>query len=535
MSRRFTEHLPWNVDKGTILRWDLDVEAGTLVAWLIPGVVIGILGLPRPPWRQWVTAAALIVFIALAAILGPYLTRHIAYATAPLLSLLIASIAGGLCILPARFLPDRMWWPDFRFSKRDPDQHGRRNRLAALLCAAMFADLVVWTWVRDPSAHRPDLRANLAASLQFLILVPIAGMQASYLRALMRREDRGRKRGYMKKKDLAYGKVAWSRLIGLGVPTGVLVLSMVGELISRNGLDQSARPADWELWPLLVAFAGTWAILLMVRAYTRSSRHNLDTIDLPILLVILIIIAATGVCLTAYMVDHLFTQVGWVIVLAVIYGAATAHSLYFHTAGEHLVRLGVGVVAVMAAVGTSSTLLMLWLLSCALWTTGRPLYTSSAVPITVLILIGNGILVWTIGTILTARRARSLSGYTTEQNLGIDLLTYAGLGIVLAVLPDLLVGHLKHVPHNELLWVLLVPAGFLGWQAVSFMNKTFDAVNHMLKEEEIKILLIEGEPPVSQEDSQLHDQRVRSHFSGLKAGTLLAVTVGMIWVLSAAA
>ena len=232
--------------------------------------------------------------------------------------------------------------------------------------------------------------------------------------------------------------------------------------------------------------------------------------------------------------DHVFFQIGWVVILAVIYGAATAHSLYFHTAGEHLVRPGAGVVAVMAAVGASSTLLMLWLLGCALWTSGRPLYASSAVSITALILIGNGILVWTIGAILTARRVRNLSGYTTEQNLGIDLLTYAGLGIVLAVLPDLLVGHLKHVPHNELLWVLLIPAGFLGWQAVKFMDKTFDAVNHMLKEEEIKPLLIEGEPLPSRKDLQLHDQRIRSHFSGLKAATLLTVTVSVIWILSAA-
>lgn len=523
-------------DKGTVLRWgrDRDVEVGTLVAWLVPGVVIGILGIPRPPWRQWVTAASMIVLIAIVAVLGPYLTRHISYGTAPLLSLLIAGVIGALCILPARLLPDRMWWPDFRFSKTDPDQHGRRNRQVALLCAALFADLVVWTWVRDPSALRPDLRANVAASLQILVLVPIAGLQASYLSALIGREDRGRKRGYMTKKELAYGKVAWSRLIGLGVPTGVLILSMIGEVISRNGLDRPARPAAWELWPLLVAFGGAWAILLVVRTYVGASRRDLDTLDLPIPLVIPIIIALIGVCLAAYMISHVFFQIGWAIIIAAIYGAATAHSLHFHTAGEHLIRPGTGVTAVIAAVGASSTLLMFWLLSCALWTRGRPLYASSAVSITALVLIGNGILVWTIGTTLTARRARNLSGYTTEQNLGIDLLTYAGLGIVLAVLPDLLVGHLKHVQHNELLWVLLVPAGFLGWQAVRFMQKTFDAVNHMLDEEEIKILLIEGDSPPSRQDSQLHDQRVRIHFSLLKVATLLTPTVGVIWILSAA-
>jgi hypothetical protein len=513
-----------------------DADTGTLVAWLVPGVVIGILGIPRPPWRQWMTAAALIVFIAIAAIVGPYLTRHISYGTAPLLSLFMASAIGALCILPARVLPDqdRMWWPDFSFSKRDPDQHGRRNRQVTLLCAALFADLVVWAWVRDPSAYRPDLRANVAASLQVLVLVPIAGLQASYLRALIRRDDRGRKRGYMTKEELAYGKVAWSRLIGLGVPTGVLVLSMIGEVISRNGLDQPARPAAWQPWPLLAAFAGAWAVLLVVRAYVGTLQQSLDTLDLPTPVAIPVIIAPVGVFLVAYLIDHVFFQIGWVIVMAVIYGAATAHSLHFHAVGEHLIKSGASVVAVIAAVGISSAFLMLWLLSCALWINGRPLYTSNAVSITVLILIGNGILVWTIGTLLTARRARNLSGYTTEQNLGIDLLTYTGLGIVLAVLPDLLVGHLKHVPHNELLWVLLVPAGFLGWQAVKFMGKTFEAVNYMLKEDEIKALLIEGERPPSPEESQLHDQRIRSHFSGLKAATLLTVTVSVIWILSAA-
>ena len=275
------------------------METGTLVAWLVPGVVIGIVGIPRPPWRQWVAAAALIVLIAIVAVLGPYLTRHISYGTAPLLSLLIASVVGALCILPARLLPGGMWLPDFYFFKQDPDQHGHRNRLVALLCAAMFADLVVWAWVRDPSAYRPDLRANVAASLQVLVLVPIAGLQASYLRTLIQREDRGRKRGYMTREELAYGKVAWSRLIGLGVPTGVLILSMVGEVISRNGLDQPARPAAWGLWPLLGALAGAWAILLVVRTYVGA--HDVDTLDLPMPLAIPIIIATIGVCLAAYL------------------------------------------------------------------------------------------------------------------------------------------------------------------------------------------------------------------------------------------
>lgn len=509
---------------------DRDVQQGTLVAWLTAGVLVGILGVPRPPWRQWAIAATLIVFIVTVAVLGSYLTRNISFGTAPLLSLVIASVVGALCILPARLLPDQLWWPYLRSSKSDRDERGRRGQLVAMLCAAMFADLVLWAWVGDPSAHRPDLRANVAASLQVLVLIPIAGLQSSYLRALICREDRGRKRGYMTKQELAYGKVAWSRLIGLGVPAGVLVLSMVGEVISKNGLDQSARSAAWKTWPLLVAFAGAWVVLLVVRACVKAPEHDLDGLDLPLLLAIPIIMAIMGVCVVVYMVDHMFFQVSWAVVMAVIYGAVTAHSLYFHTAGEHLVRPRAGVVAVMAAVGVSSALLAFWLLSCALWSSGRPLYTSRVVSITALALVGNGILVWTIGSILAARRVRNLSGYSTEQNLGIYLLSIAGLGIVLGVLPDLLVGHLKYVPRNELLWVLLVPAVLLGLQATKFVKELLGAVDHMLAKEEIKILLVEGDSLVDHQDSLLHDKRVRRHFSGLKAAGLLTLTVSLIWI-----
>ena len=516
----------------TLIAWL--TQEGPLIAWVTAGVLFGILGIPRAPWQRWVIAAVLIVSLVVVAVFGAYLMRDISFGTAPLLSLLIAGMAGALCVLPARLLPDRMWWPFFGDPDYDNAERGRRGQLLAVLCGVMFADLVIWAWVRDPSAHRPALRANVAASLQFLVLIPIAGLQSSYLRALIQREDRGRERDFMKKQELAYGKVVWSRLIGLGVPVGVLVLSMVGEVIGRNGLDNLARPEVWVVWPLPVAFAGAWAMLLVVRACVRGPLLAADTLDLPWLLAVLIIVVIMGVCLIVYIIDHVFFETGWAVVLAAIYGVTTAHSLYFHTAGEHLVRPRTSVAAIIVAVGTSSTLLLLWLLSCALWSSGRPLYTSRTVSIAAFTLVGNGLLVWTIGTILVARRARNLSGYTTEQNLGIDLLSYAGFGVVLTILPDVLVGHLKYVPHNELLWVLLVPAVLLGLQAVRFAKELFGAVDHMLAKDHIKILLIEGEPLVDRQTSQRHDRRVRNHFSVLKVATFLALAVSVIWILSAA-
>ncbi|HEY7418044.1 MAG TPA: hypothetical protein VH593_22880, partial [Ktedonobacteraceae bacterium] len=302
-------------------------------------------------------------------------------------------------------------------------------------------------------------------------------------------------------------------------------------------LDHWTGPADWKAWPLPVAFAGAWAMLLLVRTRIKKPRHDLDTLDLPLPLVIAIIVATMGPCVIAYIIDHVFFQIGWAIAIAVVYGTLTAHSLYFHTAGEHLFRLKAGVSAVIATVGVSSTLLLFWLLSCALWSSnGLPVHTPRAVPITMLTLMGSGILAWTVGVIIATGRARNLSGYSTEQNLAIDLLTYAGLTVVLGVLPALLAGHLRHVPHNNvLLWVLIVSAVFLDWQAVKFLKETYDAVNHMIEEKEvIKPLLIEGEPLPGRQDLQIHDQRIRNHFTMLKAGILLALAVSVIWVLTAA-
>ena len=238
------------------------------------------------------TAATLILLLVAVAVVGSYLVRNITFGTAPLFSLLIAGVAGALCIVPARLLPDPMWWPDFRSGKRDHDQCGRRTQLVIMLCAALFADLVLWRWVHAPSTHRPDQRASVAASLQVLVLVPIAGLQSSYLRALIRREDAGRERGYMRKQELGlWHQVAWSRLIGLGIPAGVLVLSMVGEVVVRNGLDHWTGPVAWKMWPLPVAFAGAWALLLLVRHRIKAPRHDPDTLDLPLPLVIAIIVA----------------------------------------------------------------------------------------------------------------------------------------------------------------------------------------------------------------------------------------------------
>ena len=189
----------------------------------------------------------------------------------------------------------------------------------------------------------------------------------------------------------------------------------------------------------------------------------------------------------------------------------------------------------------------------------------SAVLIAMLTLTGGGLLIWSLGSILAAKRMRNLSGYTTEQNLGVDLLTYAGLGIMLAVLPDLLVGHLKYVPHDERFWALLFAAIVLGLQSVQFVKQTFRAVDNLLdrkkgmtfadrifgpidqllgekktrkkkekqQQREITVLLMEGEPLVSREDSLLHDRRVRRHFWLLRRVAWITVAVSLIWILSA--
>jgi len=544
------------------------VPEETLVAWLVPGLLLGVLGIPRPPWWRWATAAVLLAVLVGVALIGSYLTRNILFATFPLLALLIATVMGALCVLSARLLQDPMWWPSFsdEDGAEESDEGGRRGRLTVALCAALFADLVLSAWVRDPAAHQPAVRANVAASFQILLLAPIAFLQSSYLNALMRREKRRLKTGYMTKQELDFGKVAWSRLIGLGIPTGLLVLSMVSEVIAKNGLDDSARPKAWATWPLLVAFAGAWAVLLATRFYVKTVQQDRDTLDLPLRLVIPIIVAMTGVCAIAYFIDHTFFQVGWAAVLSLIYGTAVAESIYFHTAGEHLARPRAAVISAMAAVSIFATLLVLWLLSCALWSDGRPLYAPSAVLIAMLTLAGSGLLIWTVGSILAAKRVRNLSGYTTEQNLGIDLLTYAGLGLMLAVLPDLLVGHLKYEPRDERLWALLFAAIVLGLQSVQFVKQTFRAVDVLLdrkksmtfadrifgiidqllgqqkttkksgqqqqQQQEITILLMEGEPLVNRADSLLHDQRVRRHFRLLRRTAWLAVAVSLAWILS---
>lgn len=522
----------------TLITWL--TQEGRIIAWLAPGVLLGILGIPRAPWRRWVFAAVLIIVMIIASVLVAYFTRGISFGTAPLLSLLIASAAGALCIFSVHILPERIWWPFFRDPDYSHDKWILGGLLLALVCAVMFADLVLWAWVRDPSAHQPGLRASIAATLQVLVLLPIAGLQAYYMGALQQREDCGHKRSYMAKQELAYGKVVWSRLIGLGIPTAVLVLSMVGEVIARNTLNNSAGPAAWHTWPLLVVFAVSWAMLLAVRFYVKAPQRDLGTLDLPLSAVIPIIVAVMGVSLAVYMINHVFFQIGWTVAMAVIYGAATADSLFFHTAWEHLLRPRTGVATVIAATAASSALLMLWLLSCALWSSGRALYAPRAVSITMLVLVGNSVLVWTIGSILAVRRLRNFSGYTTEQNLGADLLSHAGLGLMLAVLPDLLVGYLKYVPHDERLLALLVSALFLALPALGFVKVLFNAVNHMLNrkdalnKKEVKIILPEGEPPASPQDSQLHDRRVRHHFNRLMTATLLATAVSVIWILSAA-
>src|SRR5947207_922399 len=45
----------------------------------------------------------------------------------------------------------------------------------------------------------------------------------------------------MSKEDRDYGKVVWSRIIGLGIPIGLLVLSFVAELVGRSWTSRRGR------------------------------------------------------------------------------------------------------------------------------------------------------------------------------------------------------------------------------------------------------------------------------------------------------
>jgi hypothetical protein len=413
------------------------------------GLIVGVLGLPRRPGLRWILAVVVLGLTTTLAVVAPRALGQITFFTAPIISLLLAGAIGGTCAAVAFLLPDRSWWP-----------RGGRGREIALLCAGLMADLVLLSWVRDPLAIHPDYRASIAASLQVLFFAPIALLQAGYMRDLQGREERGRQRGRMTKEELDFGKVVWSRLIGLGLPLGVLILSLVAEVVAHNGLDRQAGPRGWDLLPLGVAFGMAWIALLAVRLILHRPSCPTEVLQLPLRPALLVTFTLTWTWPVAYYLSHDFNAdiVGYAAFMALMYGAATAHSLWFHAAGEHLARLSRGTLSIAGLAGLMSSLMLFWLLSCALWARTRPLQTPGAVPVVVLVLLGNGMLVWMIGSILAVgRTVENRAGYTTEQNLAGDLVSYAGFAVILGVLPTMMLGHLRYLPKDESVLFVLVP------------------------------------------------------------------------------
>jgi hypothetical protein len=488
-------------------------------------VVVGLFGPPRGS-RRWVAAVGGATALLGAGMGVAMLVADARWHTAPIWAGAVAAVAVAIALPAVWLLGDPRWRPTRRVAVP-----------TTALCALLGVALVVFAWQNEPAASiELQHRATIAAALDVIVLGSLLTLTRASMADLHAREEEDRLRGQASWRvdpDLEMvSRAIWTRLIGLGVATVIVVLESAAEIARANGFDQAARPAT--VSPGAIA-GGSVAILVLAFSARALAHSPSSHPPAPVKLstgVAAVLTAAILVWIGLLpILAHGYQLTLWSWLAAILIGTLTLHSIRFHVAAEHGVRLSRVASMLAGTCALSAAASLLWLVAVGLRRSDSPVEARDAADLAFVVLITNAALTVVVaGALARGRSPPRLSRYTTEQDTANDALAFAGLAVPLAALPCLLSARVAVGPPQDSTTLILIVAVVAAMvQALRFLPLFRRTIRTYLSAEKDFV----GSKFRYDRAELDHYAAVEKHFGLLLTGLWVALTVASLWSLDA--
>lgn len=182
------------------------------------------------------------------------------------------------------------------------------------------------------------------------------------------------------------------------------------------------------------------------------------------------------------------------------------------------------------AIATANGSALVWLASAGVWRNGGPVPAADAAMLTVLV-VGGGALTTGLsaGALVKRMPVPFVSRYPPQQGVAQDLATFAGLSLVLCVVPAVVASHATSAPiADSTKLVLLVLAVVAVVQAVPFVRLQWRVLDEFVEAERTYYRAVFGDhgPTLAR------FERIEHHFRMLIPGKAIAALIAGLWVLS---
>jgi hypothetical protein len=244
-------------------------------------LLLGLIGTPGSwePRRRWVGAAARLLAPVALSQLAAWALPDVRYYEAPVWSVVVGAAGGAV----------GAWWA----LRQLPDVWGSQEAAGVLAigsAAAICADTSFYEWLRLSETFRPDPRPAVAGFFQGTVVLPLIGTLTRALITEMQTREAVQRRWEEREDDpdvdpaeraredarvadtVMSARIAWFRIIGLGVAATVVVLEVAAQVVARGDLDKAAEPPDWELGLLYASAAVAVVAVLVAPALARGPR-----------------------------------------------------------------------------------------------------------------------------------------------------------------------------------------------------------------------------------------------------------------------
>jgi hypothetical protein len=446
----------------------------------------------------------------------------------PVTSAAIGVLGGGLCALTPLALGDARW------------RHSRTTFWPAIVVCAMTAlDLVLLTWLEDGRLPG-DLkdRATVAAWLQSFVVGSLVVLGVQLVRDMQRVEQDDREKRLKGIPSAPHfeqiGKVAWFRIVGLGLAVSIVLVKIGAGVAAISGFDAEGHGRPFSLLAVAAAGIAACTVVATVRHGARPDPHaSKPCVRLPRATLLWVVGALAVWAVAPHVVWHHYdgASLPWAVTFAVLLALATGHSLWFHSAGEHLAEHTPGARLAVACCTAAVASSLFWLLAAGVVDDSGPLRAAPAADVALAVLLVSGALTTLVGGVLARHRTgRFWSRYSPQQGIANDALAITGLSLLAAVLPCLFAAHVAAAPPDDSATLVLITALLAAVVQVGRFVPVF--VRNMTSYVDSERAYVE-KAFADDADELRHFEVTRKHFALLKWLLWIALTVASVRGLTA--